>query len=206
MRYAIPFICCLVLGCNEGTKPNPLVRGQTTARQVVAAAPAPAPMVAPKSSTGSTPPPAPVETPAPSPSLPALPTPTPAAPPTKQSLYERLGGEIGIASIVDGFIKAMANDPRIKPEHRKHFKEGDVAALKKKLVDQIGEATGGPQKYTGKSMKEAHQGLQITSTDFEVTVEDLIKALDANKIAAKDQEELLSMLAKMRDDVVEKKD
>lgn len=202
MRYTIPLICFLVLGCNEGTKQNPLVRGQGVPRQVVAAAPTPRADSA-KGTEPTAPSPSP---PVSSASVPAPPPPAPAPTSTKQSLYERLGGEIGIASVVDDFIKAMANDPRIKQEHRKHFQEGDVAALKKKLVDQIGEATGGPQKYTGKSMKEAHQGLQITNADFEVTVEDLIKALDANKVNTKDKDELLGMLAKMRDDVVEKKD
>jgi hemoglobin len=122
------------------------------------------------------------------------------------SLYERLGGEKAIAKVVDDFVANVAADEQIKEAHKKHFREGDVAGLKKKLFEQIGEATGGPQKYTGKNMKEAHAGLGITSADFDALVADLVKALDQNHVKPADKEELLAILAKMRTDVVEKAD
>jgi hemoglobin len=134
------------------------------------------------------------------------PTSAPASTPTTRSLYERLGGEPAIVKVVNDFVANVVADPDIKDKHKKHFMEGDVAGLKKKLVDQIGEATGGPQKYTGKNMKDAHQGLAITDKDFDALVADLTKALDNNKVAAKDKEELLNMLAPMRKDIVEAKD
>src|SRR5262245_42174891 len=120
------------------------------------------------------------------------------------SLYERLGGEPAVVKVVDEFVVNVAADEKIKPEHRKHFQEGDVAGLKKKLVDQIGAATGGPQKYAGKTMKDAHRGLQITNADFDALVADLVKALENNKVGAAEKKELLDMLGKMRGDVVEK--
>src|SRR4051812_38487735 len=62
-------------------------------------------------------------------------------------LYERLGKEAGITKIVDDLVAAVIENDKIRDVHKHHFKEGDVAALKRKLVTQIGEATGGPQKY-----------------------------------------------------------
>jgi hemoglobin len=129
-----------------------------------------------------------------------------ASTPTTRSLYERLGGEPAIVKVVNDFVANVVADPDIKDKHKKHFMEGDVAGLKKKLVDQIGEATGGPQKYTGKNMKDAHQSLAITDKDFNALVADLTKALDNNRVATKDKEELLNMLAPMRKDIVEAKD
>ncbi len=84
--------------------------------------------------------------------------------------------------------------------------EGDVPALKKKLVDQLGEATGGPQKYTGKNMKDAHKGLEITNKDFDALANDLVKALKKNKAADDDIQTIVKMLESMRKDVVEKPD
>jgi hemoglobin len=124
----------------------------------------------------------------------------------KASLYDRLGKEPTIVLVVDDFVANVVADPEIKENHKKHFKEGDVAGLKKKLVDQIGEATGGPHKYTGKNMKDAHKGLEITNKDFDALVGDLVKALDKNKVAPQDKDELLKMLGTMRKDVVEKPD
>src|SRR5207237_4210397 len=79
----------------------------------------------------------------------------------RASLYDRLGRAEGITRVVDDFVGNVAADPRIKPSHKHHFEHGDVAGLKKKLTDQIGAATGGPEKYTGRGMREAHKGLKI---------------------------------------------
>lgn len=121
----------------------------------------------------------------------------------KQSLYDRLGGEKGISKVVDDLVVIVVADNKYKDAHKKHFKEGDVAGLKKKLVDQIGEATGGPQKYTGKNMKDAHKSLAISNADFDTLVADLTMALDQNHVGKAEKEELLALLAPMRKDIVE---
>jgi hemoglobin len=124
--------------------------------------------------------------------------------PARRTLYERMGGEQAIVAVVDDFVENVVADPKIKEIHKKHFREGDVAGLMQKLIDQIGEATGGPQQYKGKDMKTAHKGLGITDADFDALVDDLIKALDKNHVARADRDELLKMLGGMRKDIVEK--
>jgi hemoglobin len=123
--------------------------------------------------------------------------------PQQKSLYDRLGGKPAITKVVDDFVAEVVADPKIKERHKQHFMEGDVAGLKKKLIDQVGEATGGPQKYTGKSMKEAHKGLEITDADFDALVGCLTRALDKNKVGKAEKDELLGILAPLRKDVVE---
>src|SRR4051794_1538302 len=68
------------------------------------------------------------------------------------TLYQRLGAEPGIKTIVDDFCAEMLSSSKIREVHKKHFRADD-GSLKKKLVDQFGEESGGPQKYTGKNMK-----------------------------------------------------
>jgi hemoglobin len=123
---------------------------------------------------------------------------------SQAALYQRLGGEPGIRKIVDDFCAEVLASDKIREVHKKHFRD-DEEALKKKLVDQFGEESGGPQKYTGRSMKEAHKGLGITETDFAGLVAALVAALDKNKIAADDQKEFLGKLARFKDDVIETK-
>jgi hemoglobin len=123
----------------------------------------------------------------------------------KKSLYDRMGGEPVIIKVVDDLVLNVVADPMIKEKHKKHFIEGDVPVLKKKLVDQIGEATGGPQKYTGKNMKDAHKNMGITDEDFNALAGDVAKALDKNNVGAAEKKELLDMLGTMRKDVVESK-
>jgi hemoglobin len=113
-------------------------------------------------------------------------------------LYDRLGGKDAIVSVVDEFVANVGADPVIKGR----FEHADVNNLKKQLVDQICAATGGPCTYTGKDMKLAHTGMQITDAEFTALVNDLKKSLDKHKVEAKEQEELLGALGKMKPEIV----
>jgi hemoglobin len=117
-----------------------------------------------------------------------------------KSLYERLGGKPAIQAVVDDFIGNVAADARING----FFANADIPRLKRMLVDQICEASGGPCKYTGKSMKEAHAGMGITEAHFNALVEDLVKSLDKFRVPEKEKNELLAALAAMKPDIVGK--
>jgi hemoglobin len=121
------------------------------------------------------------------------------------ALYKSLGGKKAITAVVDEFVGRVAGDSRINS-----FFKADVADPKKlakfkmNLVDQICEAAGGPCKYKGKSMKDAHKGMGISSADFNALVEDLVGALDKFKVKEADKKALLGVLGPMKGDIVEK--
>ncbi len=116
----------------------------------------------------------------------------------EKPLYERLGGLPAIQAVIDDFVANVAADARIN----KQFAQTDIPRLKKNLVDQVCQATGGPCKYTGLDMKTAHKGMKITDGDFNALVEDLVKSLDKFKVPAKEKNELLTALASMKPDIV----
>lgn len=116
----------------------------------------------------------------------------------QRSLYQRLGGKKAITAVVDQFVANVAADKRIN----KFFAKTNIPRLKKNLVDQICEASGGPCKYTGRSMKVAHKGLGITDNDWDALVEDLVKALNKFKVPKQEQNELLGLLGPMKKDIV----
>ncbi|HEY4613038.1 MAG TPA: group 1 truncated hemoglobin [Bacteroidota bacterium] len=118
----------------------------------------------------------------------------------EKSLYERLGGKEAITAVVDAFVANVAGDQRIN----RFFKDANIPRLKKMLVDQICQATGGPYEYKGLDMKSAHKGMGVSSADFNALVENLVKALDTFKVPEKEKGELLGALAGMKDDIVEK--
>ena len=91
------------------------------------------------------------------------------------SLYERLGGLDAIEAVVDAFVARCAGDDRIN----RKFERSDVPRLKKMLVDQVCEATGGPCTYTGRDMRQTHDGMAVTAGEFDALVEDLVR-LSAN--------------------------
>lgn len=116
------------------------------------------------------------------------------------SLYERLGGKAAIQKVVDTFVANVAQDARINSR----FATTDIPRLKRHLVDQICEATGGPCTYTGRDMKTAHAGMGITNAEFDALVEDLVAALNTHQVPQREQQELLALLAPMREDIVER--
>jgi hemoglobin len=114
-------------------------------------------------------------------------------------LYERLGGLDAITAVVDSFAARCAADDRINPK----FARTDISRLKKMLVDQICEATGGPCTYTGRSMRETHDGMAVTAGEFDALVEDLSATLDEFDVPVAEQAELLGLLGPLRGDIVE---
>jgi hemoglobin len=133
--------------------------------------------------------------------LPVLVTGLMAAPVAAQTktLYDRLGGKPAITAVVDEFVARVAADTRIN----KFFAHTNIPHLKTELVDQICQGSGGPCKYTGKSMKAAHKGMGVGSADFSALVEDLVGALDKFKVPEKEKGDLLAVLGPMKSDIVE---
>src|SRR6266571_2782290 len=86
------------------------------------------------------------------------------------SLYERLGSLDAITAVVDSFVARCAADGRIN----RKFVRTDIPRLKKMLVDQVCEATGGPCTYAGRGMRETHDGMAVTAGEFDALVEDLL--------------------------------
>lgn len=122
------------------------------------------------------------------------------------SLYQRLGGKPAITAVVDEFVARVAADKRINSFFAATAADPKrLAGFKMKLVDQICEASGGPCRYTGKDMKSAHAGMNVSAADFNALVEDLVGALDRYKVAEADKKVLLGVLGPMQGDIVTKK-
>ncbi len=114
------------------------------------------------------------------------------------ALYRALGGTNGIAKVVDAALVEIHGDLRINV----FFEKTDMADLRRLLIEQLCAATGGPCEYTGRSMEEAHSGLNLTDADFDAFVEDLVRAMDSQKVPKDLQKQLLGLLGPMRPQVV----
>jgi hemoglobin len=114
-------------------------------------------------------------------------------------LYDRLGGLDAITAVVDSFVARCAGDDRIN----RKFARTDVPRLKKMLVDQVCEATGGPCTYSGRDMRETHDGMGVTAGEFDALVEDLGATLDEFNVPGAEQAELVGILGPFRGEIVE---
>lgn len=120
------------------------------------------------------------------------------------SLYERLGGIYAIAAVVDDFVERIMVDPRLNANplvdeaHHKVPKAG----FKYLVTEMVGWATGGPQKYTGKSMRESHEHLKITAGEWDAFMEDFRTTLDKFQVPAAEQGELFAIVESTYADIV----
>ena len=127
--------------------------------------------------------------------------------PSGKSLYERLGREEAITKVVDDFVNNAANDPKVnfartgRPNQWEATPE-NVRVLKRRLVEFIGSATGGPQKYTGKDMVTAHENMEITDAEFDALAGHLVNSLNKFGVPQAEQNELVNIVEGTRGAIV----
>jgi hemoglobin len=126
---------------------------------------------------------------------------------TKKSLYDRIGGQAALTKVVDDFVARAAANPKVNFTRNGTWNASDAAVktLKMHLVNFLGGAFGGPQKYTGRSMQEAHKGMGITQAEFDALAADLKAVLEANKVPSAEVNEIMKIAASTAPDIVEKK-
>jgi hemoglobin len=145
----------------------------------------------------------------------------PATTESKRSLYDRLGAEQGIASIVEDFVSRAMSDPRVNWNRHGivrggfsfHFEQSmewkptsdEIKAMKQHMAQFLSLATGGPSNYQGQEMKSAHSNMHIDNTEFDAAVGDMKATLDKLQIANTEQKELLAIIETTRAEIVEER-
>jgi len=120
------------------------------------------------------------------------------------SLYDRLGGVYSIATVVDDFIDRVMADPRLNanPAVDEAHHKVPPAGFKYLATEMVCWATGGPQKYTGRSMADSHRHLNITPQEWEAFMDDFQQTLDKFKVPAAEQAELRAIVQSTYGDIV----
>lgn len=119
-------------------------------------------------------------------------------------LYDRLGGAYSIATVVDDFIERLLVNATLNanPAISEARARVPKAGLKFHVTTLVCEATGGPCKYVGRTMKESHQHLNITQAQWDAMVADFKTTLDKFKVPQKEQEELITIVGSTKKDIV----
>jgi hemoglobin len=115
-----------------------------------------------------------------------------------QTLYEQMGGEAKMRAISEEFTNVLLADPRVNFT----FANSDLVKFKQLIFEQFCELTGGPCKYTGRTMKESHEELNVTNAQFNALAEDLYIALERLQVPYRLQNKLMVLLAPMQRDIV----
>ena len=113
-------------------------------------------------------------------------------------LYEQIGGEPVLRKTVEEFIVIMEKDDRINFA----FGNTDITKFKQLLFEQMCNITGGPCKYTGRTMKESHEKLAVNNVMFNALAEDVYIAFDRAGVPYRLQNKVMAIFAPMQRDIV----
>ncbi len=127
-----------------------------------------------------------------------------AQPPQEKPLYERLGGVYPIAVVVDDFIERLLVDDVLNanPAIKEARARVPAPGLKFHVTSLVCAVTGGPCKYTGRGMKEAHSHLNITEREWQAMLADFSVTLDKFKVPPREQGELIKIVESTKAEIV----
>lgn len=123
----------------------------------------------------------------------------------QKSLWDRLGGEPAVKTVIHDFVLSAAPDPKVNFFRNGQFKldTAGVEMLERRLVELVSAVTGGPLKYSGRDMKSAHAGMKITDAEFDALAGHLVVTLKKYKVPEAELNELIGIVASTRKDIVE---
>ena len=116
------------------------------------------------------------------------------------TLYEQIGGADGITRLIDVFYARVLADPELKP----FFANVGMAKLRRMQVELFSAALGGPQRYSGRPIIEAHRRLKIGLQDYQRFIRHLFDTLDHAGFGLTEQEryEVVGRLNILTNDVL----
>ena len=114
------------------------------------------------------------------------------------SIYEKIGGEDAVDAAVDIFYKKVLSDDRIN-----HFFDSiDMSNQIQKQKSFLTVVFGGPNKYTGKDMREAHKHMHLTEKHFGAVAENLVSTLHELSVPQEIIDEIVGIALSVKDDVL----
>ena len=121
---------------------------------------------------------------------------------SEPTLYEQLGGKDALDAAVDLFYGKVLSDDRIK-----HFFDGvDMDKQRGKQKIFLAYVFGGPVKYEGKDMREAHKHLVeekgLGDDHFNAVAENLQTTLEEMNVPKELIDRVIAIAASTREDVL----
>ncbi|MCB1646576.1 MAG: group 1 truncated hemoglobin [Pseudomonadales bacterium] len=116
------------------------------------------------------------------------------------TLYDQLGGKQGIEQITARFIAQLADSPEVSS----YFQATNLERFYEMFGAHLCAVADGPCTYTGDTMERTHDGMNITETHFNMTVDLLIEAMNQEAIPHRVQNKLLARLAPLRSQVIKR--
>ena len=120
---------------------------------------------------------------------------------SSSTLYERVGGKSAVAAVVNLLYDRIIKDPLLLP-----FFDGiDVRRQKSKQVAFLSTVFGGPTRYSGEDLRQAHGHLVargLSDQHFDAIADHLQSTLEELSVPATLVEEIMAIVESTRNDVL----
>jgi hemoglobin len=120
---------------------------------------------------------------------------------SESSLYQRIGHAGGLLWLVNTLYLRVLADPLLM-SYFKHLDDPDRQWLRWHMLTLLAVVTGGPSKYEGRDLHEAHADLHITEKAFDQVGWHLQATLQELEIQQEDQQAILAAVQARRDEIV----
>jgi len=119
------------------------------------------------------------------------------------SLFERLGGSSGINTLVEGIVARHMQNPVIQARFRPYLETPEKLAVTKKHLCAFFEAgSGGTAQYTGRTMQDAHRGMNISEAEYMAATDDILAILRQHHIDEQTQKDVLAIAYSLKGDIL----
>jgi hemoglobin len=122
-------------------------------------------------------------------------------PPPASSLYQRIQYAGGLRRLVDKLYPRVLADPSLL-FYFKHLDDQHLKRLRWHMLTLLAVVTGGPTKYQGRDLQEAHADLHITGEAFDRVLWHVQETLQELEVEQADQRAILAAMQARRDEVV----
>lgn len=117
------------------------------------------------------------------------------------SLYQRIRHAGGLRRLVDKLYPRVLADPSLL-FYFKHLDDEGLKGLRWHMLTLLAVVTGGPTKYQGRDLHDAHAHLHITGDDFDRVLWHLQATLQELEVDQSDQQAILAAVQARRGEVV----
>jgi hemoglobin len=127
-----------------------------------------------------------------------IPATAPAAECEPVSIYDAIGGRAALRAAVDNFYGRVIADPELAP----FFPDGVGVRHRGYVVTALGEALGGPERYRGPVLADAHRWVGITDAQFDRAAGHLSGTLDELAVPRPLADQIIGIVAGLRPVIV----
>lgn len=118
---------------------------------------------------------------------------------SEKSLFERIGGEVTVALLIDRFYDRVLKDTELEP----YFRHVPMEKLREMQLEFFSMALDGPAHYSGRPLEAVHRGRGITHQQLDRFLAHLLATIQFANPSEQETRAMYERIARHSAEVVE---